>query len=215
MDIQNPLYKNQGIHALLSLFTVENGVFKVLLIKRKNQPFKDKWVLIGGACYNNEDINACLKREMMEKAGLKNIKYKMFDVFSKPNRSPVCRMLAVAHIGVIDYKRVKFLKETAKTQDADWFAIDRVPALGFDHQEILEGAIEYLKQQMFDSDILKDLFPKEFTLPELHKAYECILNKKIDRRNFRKHLLQQNIIKDTGVYEEIEGKKPSKLYQFV
>lgn len=215
MDIKNPLYKNQGIHAILALLTVENGVFKVFLIKRKNEPFKDKWVLIGGACYNNEDVDTAMKREMLEKTGIKNVKYKMFDVFSKPNRSPVCRMLAVAHIGVIDHKRVKFLKETAKTQDADWFAIDRVPSLGFDHQEILQGAIKYLREQIFDSDILKDLFPKEFTLPELHKAYECILNKKIDRRNFRKHLLQQNIIKDTGLYEETEGKKPSKLYQFL
>lgn len=215
MDIHNPLYKNQGIHALLALFTVENGVFKVFLIKRKNQPYKDKWVLIGGACYNNEDVDTAMKREMMEKTGIKNVKYKMFNVYSKPDRSPVCRMIAVAHIGVIDYKRVKFLKETATTQDADWFAIDRVPALGFDHQEILDGAIEYLKEQIFDSDILKDLFPKEFTLPELHKAYECILNKKFDRRNFRKRLLQQNLIQDTGESAHGEGKKPSKLYTFV
>ena len=215
MKVENPIYKNQGIHTVLALFTVENGVFKVFLIKRKNEPFKNKWILIGGACYNNEDVDTAMKREMLEKTGIKNVKYRMFNVFSKPDRSPVCRMIAVAHVGVIDYKRVKFLKETAKTQDADWFAIDRVPALGFDHQEILEGAIEYLKGQIFDGDILKDLFPKEFSLPELHKAYECILNKKIDRRNFRKRLLQQNIIEDTGLYEEGVGKKPSKLYRFI
>lgn len=214
MDIKNPLYKNQGIHVVLALFTTENGKVKVFLIKRKNQPFKDKWILIGGACYNNEDVDSAMKREMYEKAGLKNINYRMFNVYSKPDRSPVCRMIAIAYIGVIDSSRVKFLKETTKTQDADWFLIDRIPNLGYDHQEILEDAIEYLKKQIFDTTILKDLFPKYFTLPQLHKTYESILNKNIDRRNFRKRLLQQNIIIETGKLEEIAGKKPSKLYMF-
>lgn len=214
MDVSNPLYKNQGIHVVLSLFTVEDGKFKVFLIKRKNEPFKDKWILIGGACYNNEDVDTAMKREMIEKTGIKNVKYRMFDVFSRPDRSPVCRMIAISYIGVIDYKRVKYLKETSHTKDADWFIIDRVPSLGFDHEEILEKSIQYLRSQIFDSDILKDLFPKQFTLPEMHKAYESILNKKIDRRNFRKRLLQKNIIEDTGLFEEGQGKKPSKLYQF-
>lgn len=214
MDIKNPLYKNQGIHVVLALFTTENGKVKVFLIKRKNQPFKGKWILVGGACYNNEDVDSAMKREMYEKAGLKNINYRMFNVYSKPDRSPVCRMIAIAYIGVIDSSRVKFLKETTKTQDADWFLIDRIPNLGYDHQEILEDAIEYLKKQIFDTTILKDLFPKYFTLPQLHKTYESILNKNIDRRNFRKRLLQQNIIIETGKLEEIAGKKPSKLYMF-
>lgn len=214
MDIKNPMYKNQGIHVVLSLFTVEEGKFKVFLIKRKNLPFKDMWTLVGGACYNNETVDTALEREMFEKAGLKNIHYRLFNVYSDPKRSPLCRMIAIGYIGVIDSLRVKFLKETSKTQDADWFLIDRVPPLAYDHQKILLDAINFLKQNIFDTAILKDLFPLKFTLPEIHKAYECILNKKIDRRNFRKSLLQKNIIVDTGMYEDISGKKPSKLYSF-
>lgn len=215
MDITNPLYQNQGIHVVLALFTVEDGKFKVFLIKRKNQPYKDKWILIGGACYNNEDTDTAMKRELKEKTGIEDINFQRFDVFSRPDRSPLWRMIAIAHVGVIDCKRVHFLKTTTKTVDADWFQIDRVPALGYDHEEILNGAIEFLRQKIFDSDILKNLFPKQFTLPELHKAYESILNKQIDRRNFRKRLLQQNIIADTGLEQEIAGKKPAKLYRFV
>ncbi len=213
MEKNNPLYKNQGIHVVLALFTVEEGKFKVLLIKRKNQPYKDKWIMIGGACYNNEDVKTAMDREIFEKTGMKNLKYKMFEVFSRPDRSPVMRMIAIAHIGLIDCKKAKFLKETAKTQDADWFQIDRVPEFGYDHREILEKAIDYLKEQIFDSTILKDLFPDTFTLPEVHKAYEGILNKTIDRRNFRKRLLALNIIEDTGKVQEGQG-KPAKLYKF-
>lgn len=214
MDLNNPLYKNQGIHVVLALFTVEKGKFKVFLIKRKNQPFKDKWILIGGACYNNEDTDNAMNRELLEKTGIKDINFQRFDVYSDPNRSPLCRMIAVAHIGVIDSSRVRYLKETQKTQDADWFQIDRVPSLGYDHEKILNGAVDYLKQNIFSKDLLKNLFPKTFTLPDLHGAYESILDKKIDRRNFRKRLLQQEIILDTGMYQETAGKKPAKLYSF-
>lgn len=215
MDISNPLYKNQGIHVALALFTVENGKFKVFLIQRKNQPYKDKWILIGGACYNNEDTETAMKREMFEKTGIKDVNFQMFNVYSRPDRSPVCRMLAVAYVGVIDCKRVEYLRETLKTQDADWFPIDQIPELGYDHTEILGDAIEYLKEKIFDSSILRHLFPKYFTLPDLHGAYESILNKKIDRRNFRKRLLLQNIIEDTGMVQEVAGKKTAKLYKFL
>ncbi len=214
MDKFNPLYKNQGIHVMIALFTVEEGKFKVMLIKRKNQPYKDKWILVGGACYNNEDAETAMNRELMEKTGLKNINYRLFNIFSRPDRSPIMRMLGIAYVGVIDCKKAKFLKETNKTSDADWFIIDRIPELGYDHKEILGKAIEFLKEQIFDSTILRDLFPETFTLPEVHKAYEGILEKKIDRRNFRKRLLALGIIEDTGLVQESPQKKPAKLYRF-
>lgn len=214
MNKENPLYKNQGIHVITALFTVEEGKFKVLLIKRKNEPFKDKWILVGGACYNNEDTESAMKREMLEKTGLKNINFEFFKVFSKPNRSPLMRMIAIAYIGVIDCKKVKLLKETTKTKDADWFLIDRIPELGYDHSEILKQAIEFLKVKIFNSQILKNLFPKKFTLPQLYGAYKSILNRDIDRRNFRKKLISDGIIQDTGEILNQEGKKSAKLYSF-
>ncbi len=214
MNSKNPLYKNQGIHVVLALFTVEDGKFKVMLLKRKNLPFKDKWMLVGGACYNNETVDHAMERELFEKTNLKNIKFEKFDVFSNPKRSPVMRMIAIAYIGVVDSEKVNFLRQTTKTSDADWFLIDRVPPLAYDHQEILEKAIEFLKQKIFDSTVLKSLFPNSFTLPQIHKAYESILNKPIDRRNFRKKLLQKNIISDTGLMDTKSGSKPGKLYKF-
>ncbi len=210
----NPLYKNQGIHVITALFTVENGKFKVLLIKRNNEPFKNMWILIGGACYNNETVEQAMQREMYEKTGLKNIQTTFFKVYSDPNRSPIMRMLAVVYIGVIDCKKVKVLKKTTKTKDADWFMIDRVPPLGYDHSKILVDAIEYLKEKIFDSQILKNLFPPTFTLPQICNAYQSILEKDLDRRNFRKKLLSIGIIEPTGESEAVVGKKPAKLYRF-
>lgn len=210
----NALYKNQGIHVITAIFTVELGVTKVLLVKRKNEPYKGDWILTGGALYNNEDLEAGAKREIFEKTGIKDIEIEQFKAFGDVNRSPVMRMVAVAYIGVIDSSRVKLIRETINTSNADWFPIDKIPGLGFDHEEILKEALIYLQSKIVSTDILKALFPNEFTIPEIQKTYEAILNKKFDRRNFRKKLLSLNLIEDTNKTGRFEGKKPAKLYKF-
>lgn len=214
MQVNNPLYKNQGIHLISTIFTVEKGITKVLLIKRSNEPFKDYWALPGGALYNNEDINDGLKRELREKTGIENIKLDMVNVYGKLGRSPVMRMVAISWMGVIDSNRVSILKETLKTSNADWFNINNIPVLAYDHNEILNDSIEKLKSKIFETDILKNLFNEEFTLPELQKVYETILNKSFDRRNFRKKLINDGVIIDTNKLINFEGKKPAKLYKF-
>lgn len=214
MEKNNVLYKEQGIHVITAIFTVEQGVTKVLLVKRKNQPYKDYWILTGGALYNNEELYAGARREIFEKSGIKDIEISQFKAFGEVNRSPVMRMLAVAFIGVIDSKRVEFMRETMKTSDADWFPIDRVPVLGYDHDLILKDALVELQKKIVTTNILKSLFPDLFTIPELQKAYEAILNKKFDRRNFRKKFLSLNLIEDTNTTGKFEGNKPAKLYRF-
>lgn len=214
MNVKDKLYKNQGIHVITAIFTVEQGNTKVLLVKRKNEPFLGDWILTGGALYNNEDLVVGAKREILEKTGIQNIEIKQFGVFGKVDRSPVMRMVAVAYIGVIDSNRVKILRETLRTSNADWFTINKVPPLGYDHNEILEVALKELQKQIISSTILKSLFPETFSLPELQKVYEAILEKKLDRRNFRKKMLSLDLIEDTGETAKFEGKKPAKQYRF-
>lgn len=214
MDVKNKLYKNQGIHVITALFTVEQGVTKVLLIKRKNEPFLGDWVLTGGALYNNEDLETGALRELEEKTGISGVEIKQFKAFGKVDRSPVMRMVAVGFIGIIDSKRVKLLRETENTSNADWFPIDKIPPLGFDHEEILHDALIELRKQIVKSNMLKSLFPDGVTMPELQKTYEAILDEKFDRRNFRKKILSLDLIEDTNKSDRFEGNKPAKVYQF-
>lgn len=216
MEVNNPLYKNQGVHVIASLFTVDHGVVKILLIKRNNEPYKDAWALVGGALYNNEDLNDGLKREIKEKTGIKNIDLHLVDVHGKVNRSPVMRMVAVSYLGVLDINRVEVLKRTLKTNDAEWFNIKDVFSmnLAYDHAEIIKRTFEELKCQISRSNILVSLFPSGFTMPEIQKTYEAILGVSLDRRNFRRKLLSLNLVEDTGEYLNFEGKKPAKLYRF-
>lgn len=214
MDVRNKLYKNQGIHVITALFTVEQGITKVLLIKRKNKPFEGDWVLTGGALYNNEDLEEGALRELEEKTGISGVEIKQFKAFGKVDRAPVMRMVAIGFIGIIDSKRVHVLRETKNTSNADWFPIDKIPPLGYDHEEILHDALIELRKQIVKSNILKSLFPDGVTMPELQKTYEAILNKKFDRRNFRKKILNLDLIEDTNLSDRFEGNKPAKVYMF-
>lgn len=213
MRLNEPLYKNIGIHVICSLFTVDKGEVKILLIKRKNEPYKNMWSLVGGALYNNETVEDGLKREIYEKTGLKNISLYLSNVESEINRSPIKRMVAINYIGIID-KKNSILKDTEKTSNADWFNLDNVDKLAYDHNKILNISRENLKKLVVSSTVLKSLFPSGFTMPELQKTYESILNKEFDRRNFRKKILALGLIKETNKTEIFNGKKPAKIYEF-
>ena len=210
----NPKYKNQGIHLVSAIFTMDKGITKVLLIKRKNKPYKDNWALVGGALYNDEEVDIGMHREIKEKTGIEDIHIELFDVFSKVDRSPVMRMVGLGYLGIVDKDKYILTKDTLKTSDADWFPIDKIPPLAYDHSEILQRAVEVLKLRINSSDLLKYLYPNGFTMPEIQLVYETILNKKFDRRNFRKKLLSLGLIEETNRVEHFTGTKPAKVYKF-
>lgn len=206
-------YKDQGIHLICSIFTVEKGRTKVLLIKRKNSPYNGMWALVGGALYNNETVESGLAREVREKTGLDGVKFIHSGIFSDPGRSPVMRMVALSYIGILDFNKVKYLTDTEKTSDAQLFDIDDIPKLAYDHNQILEKDICTLKKEILRSDIIEGFYPDGFTLPELFMLYETILGKQLDRRNFRKKLLDSGIIIETGDKVVFNGRKPANLYK--
>lgn len=213
MEVNNPLYKNIGIHVICSLFTVDRGKVKVLLIKRKNEPFKDMWALVGGALYNNEKLEEGIRREIFEKTGLSNIDLYFSSIDDDINRSPIKRMVAINYVGVIDaYSAI--LKDTKKTSNAKWVEFEEVGELAYNHNNVLKEAKKNLKKLVISSSVLKSLFPKGFTMPELQSVYESILEKKFDRRNFRKKILSLGLIEETDSTVIFNGKKPAKKYIF-
>lgn len=215
MEINNKRYKNIGIHALTTIFTVDKGVFKVLLIKRKNEPFKDKWALVGGAMYNDEKVMDAAKREIKEKTNIDNVDLTMSQIFDDINRSPLQRMICFSFVCSVDIDKANILKETTKTTDAHWFTLEEIPKeLAYDHKIILDATVEEIKRLVMTSNVLEQLYPHGFTLPEIQKVYETVLDKELDRRNFRKKLLNSGLIIDTNKTQSFAGKKPAKVYKF-
>ena len=96
----------------------------------------------------------------------------------------------------------------------EWVPVDLVPKLAYDHNEILKCAFEKLKKRIKETDLLSHLYPNGFTMPEIQKIYESILNKEFDRRNFRKKLLSTGLIEETNRTEKFDGNKPAKIYVF-
>lgn len=209
MNKRNPLYKNQGIHSIGCIFTVDEGIIKVLLLKKNDDPYKGKWLLLGGSVYNNEDTDTALKREIKEKLNLDYTYIEQFHTFSSPERSQDMRMVAVSYIGLTDIKKINQLEISS---EYEFFRIDKLPKLAYDHLEILTAGIEALKHRMIKSTIANLFMPDEFTLPELQRVYECILGKGLDRRNFRRKLLSLDIIETTS--KNIKNSNGAIFYQF-
>ena len=212
MDFEG--YKNQGIHVDIALFTVEDGVVKTLLVKRSNEQFIGDWIIPGGGVYNDESLDTAAKRELLEKTGIKNIFMEQFHAFGDPKRDPRKRMVSVAYFALIDAKKFHLLTKTQKTSDAYWADIRKLPKLGFDHDKILKLAIKSLRNKLLNTNLAYSIMPDEFTLPELQKIYEILLEKKLDRRNFRRKFLGLGLIRSTG--ETIIGGayRPANLYKF-
>ena len=145
MELTNPLYKNMGAHVVDTIFTIDKGRIKVLLIKRNNEPYRGSWALVSGAMYNNELIETAALRELKEKTNISDIELTFIGVDDDIDSSPLLRMFAFIHIGLVDFQNIKFFKETEKTMDADWFDINDIPELAYDHNKILDYAIEKLK----------------------------------------------------------------------
>lgn len=214
MDPRNPRYKNQGIHVDMVVFTVDERKVKILLVRRAKEPFVGQWILPGGAVYNDESIDAAAKRELKEKTGLKNIYLQQFHAFGDPKRDFRKWMVSVAYLALVDRKTVSVLQKTPKTLDAQWAEVGKLPALSFDHDEIAEFAIGELRKKLINSNLVFNLLPKKFTLPELHNIYEIILDRKIDRRNFRRKFLRLELIKKTGRKEKDSLRRPADYYEF-
>lgn len=213
MDVFNPLYKNQGIHVIASLFTVEQGDVKLLLIKNKNQ-LENNYTLVGGALYNNETLTEGMSREIYEKVKIKNVRLYQSGIYSNINRSTVKRMIAISYIGVVDSTKINLVNEMLKDTNAKWVSVTQIPKLAYDHKEILKDAILSLRERILTTSLIQDLFPEGFTIPELQNVFELIFNKKFDRRNFRKKILSLDLIIDTKETVKYKGNKPAKLYKF-
>lgn len=205
-------YINQ-IEVLVNVFTIDKNKLKVLLIRRFEDPFKGYWMLPSNLLMTTETIEDCAKDTVNEYLSISDIYLKQCNVFSKIDRLPNDRIVANSLIGLID-KESLLLKKKKTEYEGVWFPIDEIPKMVFDHADILKDAVNYLKQQLRNLEILKVLFPSDFTLPELQSVYEQILEKKLDRRNFRKKMLNFDLLEDTGDKNNNKNGRPAKLYRF-
>ncbi len=202
------------IESLATIFTIDQGKIKVLLMRKKSEPYKGYWILPGGIVANNETIEDNLLDAIDNKLGLKDVYLEQCYICSDVDRDAEERIIAISYVGLIDNVSATIKRDKKENIETSWFNINDIPKMAYDHADILHENIEFLRKKIVSSNVLKSLFPSDFTLPELQHAYEQILNKKFDRRNFRKKFINLGLIEDTGDKNVGGSGRPAKLYSF-
>lgn len=202
------------IEVALNIFTIEKGEVKIFLTRKKTEPYKGYWILPTKELEIDESLEDCAFKIIEEQTGLHNVYLEQVKTFSAIDRNIDKRVLATSFLGLVDSVSVEFKTDVIENVESNWFSINTLPKIGFDHEKIINNSIEKLKSKLIDSNMLKKLFPSDFTLPEIQRAYEQILGIEIDRRNFRKKFINLDLIEDTGYKNEGANGRPAKLYKF-
>ncbi len=194
------------------IFTIQSGILKVLLVKRRIPPFVGQHAIPGGFVHDNEDLDQAALRELKEETGVSEVYLEQLYSFGEPKRDPRGRVISIAYFALISADR--HLEAGSDAAEARWWAVKELPSLAFDHADILTYALERLRNKLEYTTVGFQLLPEKFTLTQLQEVYESILEKNLDKRNFRRKMSQLRILKPLKEYQ-CAGQRPAQLFRFV
>lgn len=202
-------YPHPSVTTDCVIFGFDGSRLKVLLVERGVEPFKGKWALPGGFLRMDESAEQGALRELQEETGLKTAYIKQFHTFTDPDRDPRERVITIAYYALVRLQDVVAGDDAAR---AEWFALDEVPSLAFDHDRILRTALQEIRRQIHFEPVGFELLPSEFTIKELQLLYEAILDVKFDRRNFYKKMQHLELL--TQVKTGAQERRQPFLFRF-
>jgi 8-oxo-dGTP diphosphatase len=206
-------YERPSVSVDVVILTVREGRLDVLLIKRKHWPYGGMWAIPGGFVNIDESLEDAAKRELEEETGVRDVYLEQLYTFGDPGRDPRTRVITVVYYALLraDQLRIKAADDAA---DAGWFPMYELPELAFDHRKILAYTLQRLSGKLEYTTIGFQLLADEFTLSELQDVYEAILDRPLDKRNFRRKLLQTGILEPTAHTRRVGQHRPARLYRF-
>ncbi len=207
-------YETPLITVDIVLFTVIQNSLRVLLIQRKNPPYKHMWAMPGGFIHMGETLEEAAARRLREETNAEHVYLEQLGAFGEPRRDPRARVLTVAYYALVSAEKLH-IEAQDNAENVSWFSVDELPELAFDHREIVDKALLRLKEELETSTVAFQLLPEKFTLTELQRVYELILGKQLDKRNFRKKILATGILQDIGETKMDGYHRPAQLYSFV
>lgn len=186
----------------------------VLLIQRQNDPFKNSYALPGGYCASGETTYEAMTRTLNTKAGIEETDLKLIEqlyTFDTIARDPRGHAVSVTYMGL----GKDIVPESGRfTHSPQFFSINNLPDLAFDHKSIIEYAHERLKAKLTYTNAVFALLEPLFTLTQLQDAYEAVLGHTLDKRNFRKKFLSLDLVSPTEEFYKDGAHRPAKLYKF-
>jgi 8-oxo-dGTP diphosphatase len=212
MPFQNEFFK--------SAFSVDNIIFgfdqdklKVLLIRRNEEPFAGYWALPGDLVRPDEDLDGAALRVLEQLTGVKDVYLDQVHTFGEIDRHPLGRVITIAYYSLINIKNV-YIKAASFADQVAWKEVRAIDKLAFDHNKIMEACLKRLRKDVKLRPIGFELLPEKFTLTELQRLYEAVLEEDLDKRNFRKKILSMNILKTLHELQSGVAHRPAKLYSF-
>ncbi|MHC1783267.1 MAG: NUDIX domain-containing protein [Anaerolineaceae bacterium] len=206
-------YEQTSVTVDLVIFTVYQDSLKALLVRRATEPYNGKWSIPGGFLLAGESLEGAAERVMEEKTGVREVYLEQLYTFGRPDRDPRARVITVTYFALIPWKRL-VQPGSNRVADTAWFAVDDMPELAFDHNEILSFAAYRLRAKAGYSSIGYGLLPEAFRLSDLQKVYEVIMGRSFDKRNFRKRMLSSGLLEETGHRELSGAHRPAMLFTF-
>lgn len=204
-------YPHPAVTTDIALFTIRDERLAVLLVRRAAEPYKGCWALPGGFVEPNECLEDGALRELAEETGVTGVYLEQLYTFGKPDRDPRERIISVAYYALAPSELLTPVAGSDAAAVA-WFDLDALPALAFDHDEVIALAQQRLRAKLDYSTVAFGFMQPEFTLGELQKVYETIRGEALDKRNFRKHMLALGLLAETGTSRRVGSHRPAKLY---
>jgi 8-oxo-dGTP diphosphatase len=193
------------------VFTIDGGELKVLMVKVGGGPCAGRWAFPGGLVDLDESLDDAARRELSAKTGLGGIYLEQLRTFGEPDRDTRVRVVSTAYFALVP--STEAVQHGAKYADVAWFPVRRLPPLAYDHEAIARAALERLRAKLAYTNIVYGLLPSAFTVGELQEIYECILARRLDRRNFRKKILASGLLR--RLRSQRRGPhRPAALYAF-
>lgn len=206
-------YPHPAVTVDCVVFGLDEEDLKVLLIQRDAEPFRGKWALPGGFVRIDESLEEAARRELQEETGLSRVYLEQLYTFGEVDRDPRERVISVAWYALVKLADQR-VKAATDARDAAWFSAWDPPALAFDHEEILEMALQRLKGKVRYQPIGFELLPPKFTLSQLQRMYETLLERPLDKRNFRKKILSMGLLEELDEVEQDVAHRAARLYRF-
>ncbi|GAB4402092.1 MAG: NUDIX domain-containing protein [Anaerolineales bacterium] len=207
-------YPRPALTVDIVIFSVQHAHLQTLFICRNQAPYEGMWALPGGFVQMKESLEEAAARELAEETGLRDTYLEQLYTYGDPQRDPRERVVSVAYFALIPTDSALQVQSGSDARASQWFPIDSLPPLAFDHAEIVAYALRRLRYKLEYTAVGFELLPETFTLSELQHIYEVILGEPLDKRNFRRRIQQANIIEETDTLRRPGEGRPARLYRY-